>query len=360
MTNYEHRTIGAEVIRKEARQLELTANMLVGCEDFNHAVEQIACNNSHRPTVITGMGKSGIIAQKFAASLRSIGQSAIYMHPSDAYHGDLGLLVGWSGVVVMISHSGTTEELVSMVPILRHGKMIETIAIVKDRNTPLGQLCEYVIPTHCDEEADKDNLLPTCSTTAALAVCDALLIAIAKRHLGFGSSLKERFARAHPKGALGDRLNIQVNRLPLQMPYVHEKATLDKALEQMEKHNIGIVGVVSTYERKLLGVITDGDIRRMLHKHANDWVYTVESLNLPVTEVMNPKPVTFSITGLASDAATLMESHKPRPLNVLAITDYQNKLEGFLHIHQLAQIGLMTQPSVSDDENSETESELVV
>ncbi|ALX10779.1 arabinose-5-phosphate isomerase [Burkholderia cepacia JBK9] len=271
--------------------------------------------------VVSGIGKSGHIARKIAATLASTGTPAFFVHPAEASHGDLGMVTS-DDVFIGISYSGESEELVAILPLVKRiGAKL--IAITGRAESSLGTLADVNLNAAVSKEACPLNLAPTASTTAALALGDALAVAVLDAR-GFGS---EDFARSHPGGALGRRLLTYVRdvmRSGDDVPSIGLDATLSDALFQITAKRLGMTAVVDA-DGKVAGIFTDGDLRRVL---ARDGDFRA----LPITEVMTRDPRTIAPDHLAVEAVELMERHR---INQMLVVDADGALIGALNMHDL-------------------------
>ncbi|MBI1892259.1 MAG: KpsF/GutQ family sugar-phosphate isomerase [Burkholderiales bacterium] len=271
--------------------------------------------------VVSGIGKSGHIARKIAATLASTGTPALFVHPAEAAHGDLGMVTE-NDAFVALSNSGETSELLAIVPLIKR-MGAKLIALTGDANSSLAQLANVHLDAHVDKEACPLNLAPTASTTAALALGDALAVALLDAR-GFR---EEDFARSHPGGALGRRLLTHVRdvmRSGEAIPAVGIQTAVLTALVEVTKKGMAMTAVVDE-NQKPIGIFTDGDLRRLL-EHKRD-------LNqLTIAEVMHANPRTVGPDQLAVDAVQLMEQFR---INQLLVADADGKLVGALHIHDL-------------------------
>ncbi|KVE02604.1 MULTISPECIES: arabinose 5-phosphate isomerase KdsD [Burkholderia] len=271
--------------------------------------------------VVSGIGKSGHIARKIAATLASTGTPAFFVHPAEASHGDLGMVTS-DDVFIGISYSGESEELVAILPLVKRiGAKL--IAITGRAESSLGTLADVNLNAAVSKEACPLNLAPTASTTAALALGDALAVAVLDAR-GFGS---EDFARSHPGGALGRRLLTYVRdvmRSGDDVPAVGLDATLSDALFQITAKRLGMTAVVDA-DGKVAGIFTDGDLRRVLARDG-------DFRTLPITEVMTREPRTIAPDHLAVEAVELMERHR---INQMLVVDADGALIGALNMHDL-------------------------
>lgn len=271
--------------------------------------------------VVSGIGKSGHIARKIAATLASTGTPAFFVHPAEASHGDLGMVTE-DDVFIGISYSGESEELVAILPLVKRiGAKL--IAMTGRPDSSLGQLADVNLNAAVAKEACPLNLAPTASTTAALALGDALAVAVLDAR-GFGS---DDFARSHPGGALGRRLLTYVRdvmRTGDEVPYVGLDATLADALFQITAKRMGMTAVIDP-DRKVVGIFTDGDLRRVLERDG-------DFRKLPIADVMTRQPRTIGADHLAVEAVELMERHR---INQMLVTDANGALIGALNMHDL-------------------------
>lgn len=297
-------------------------------EHFKAAVEMImACPGR---TVITGMGKSGIIGRKMAATLASTGTPSFYLHPAEGIHGDLGMVTE-GDVVIALSNSGETGEVLHILPSLRRiGAKL--IAMVGNPNSTLAKNSDIVLNVGVTREACPLGLAPTSSTTAALAYGDALALALLSKRKFTAS----QFAVFHPGGSLGRKLLLTVEDIMhsgSENPLVKEDISVQDALFVITDKGLGAVSVVDD-DNKMLGVLTDGDIRRGLSKG-------VDFLKRPVTELMTASPKTITKEKLAAQALHIMESNRPKPITVLPVVDAENHVIGLLHMTDLVRQGVV-------------------
>lgn len=310
------RTIGieAEVIHS----LQSTLN-----QDFVLAVEHLL----HSPgrIVVTGIGKSAIIGQKWVATLNSTGSPALFMHGADAIHGDLGMIQP-EDTLIVLSKSGETPELRVLIPLIRDfGNVL--IAVVAQADCFLARQANYVIHTPVDREAEPNNLAPTASTTAQLVIGDAIATCL----LAMRNFTPEHFARFHPGGTLGKQLYLRVRDLMIrhEKPAVRPDATLQEVIVEMTSKRVGATAVTDT-NGKLKGIITDGDLRRMLSKSRDlsGW---------DAGTIMTRAPRTIVAGALAVDALALMRTNSITQLIVMEDEDYV----GIIHLHDILQEGIL-------------------
>ena len=272
--------------------------------------------------VVTGMGKSGHIARKIAATLASTGTPAFFVHPGEASHGDLGMITR-EDVVLALSYSGETDELLTILPLIKR-QGIPLIAMTGRPESSLARACDVHLDVSVSVEACPLGLAPTASTTAALVMGDALAIALLEAH-GFTA---EDFALSHPAGTLGRRLLLRIEDLMHtgdKIPKVDSNATLTEALMEMSRKGLGMTGIVDQ-DQKLLGVFTDGDLRRALDDDG------VDMRGAPVSQLMTRTPKSIGPDKLAAEAAQLMDTYK---IHALLVVDDDNRVVGALNIHDL-------------------------
>jgi arabinose-5-phosphate isomerase len=280
--------------------------------------------------VILGVGKSGIIGQKIAATMTSAGTAALYLHPSDALHGGLGI-VQPNDVVILLSNSGETDEIVAMLPYLKN-REVAIVAIVGDLNSTLAQRADVVLDASVDKEACPLNLAPTTSTTVALAIGDALAMTVMK----VKGLTSDDFAVNHPAGRLGKRLTLRVADLMHcdgDNPTIATGSSWIEVVRAISKGGLGAVCVVDAAGR-LAGIITDGDLRRAIEQTSN------ESLaGLTGDDFMTQKPVVATPESLAFDALRLMEERSSQ-ISVLPVVDKDDICVGLLRLHDIVRSGL--------------------
>lgn len=279
--------------------------------------------------IITGVGKSGIICRKIAATLSSTGTPAIFLHPTEGLHGDLGIL-SRNDVVMAVSYSGNTEELVKIVPaVKRFG--LPLISLTGNRNSELAKLSDVVLDIHVDREACPLGLAPTASTTATLAMGDALATVLLTAK-GFS---EEDFARCHPGGTLGKRLLLRIQEIMHtgdEIPLVSIKTTMKETLLEITGKGFGMTGVTDT-SGILVGVITDGDLRRSLEQYDN-------LLTLTADAIMTHSPKKISAKALASQGLQIMEQYAITSVFVVENNGKQKPI-GLLHLHDLLRAGVV-------------------
>lgn len=315
-----------EVLRMEA---EAVLELLPRIDDHFAAAVQMILDCQGR-TVITGMGKSGLVGRKLAATLASTGTPSFYLHPAEGIHGDLGMVTS-SDVVIALSNSGETGEVLNILPSLRRiGAKL--IAMVGNPASTLGRTADVVLNVGITKEACPLGLAPTSSTTAALAYGDALALALLQKH----NFTANQFAVFHPGGSLGRKLLLTVGDIMHkgdENPLVTADITVQEALFVITDKGLGAVSVVDA-DGVMQGVLTDGDIRRGLGKG-------VDFLKRPVRELMTTAPKTITQDKLAAQALHLMESNQPKPITVLPVIDGDRKVIGLLHMTDLVRQGVV-------------------
>ena len=315
--------LARRVLTIEARAVEALRDRLDG--NFTRAVELIL--HCRGRVVVSGMGKSGHIARKIASTMASTGTPAFFVHPAEASHGDLGMITQHD-VLIALSNSGESAELLTIVPLLKR-KGAKLIAMTGNANSTLAREADVHLDASVEQEACPLGLAPTASTTAALALGDALSIA-ALDERGFGA---DDFARSHPGGALGRRLLVHVNDIMHKgdtLPKVPLDATLSDALLEMTRKGLGMTAIVDAQDR-VLGIFTDGDLRRTLEK-------TADIHGTPISRVMKANPHTIAPELLAAEAVQQMEQYK---INGLLVADAEQRLVGALNMHDLLKAGVV-------------------
>jgi len=310
-------SLAKEVLQTEANGILAMLDRLD--QNFNQAIALIMACPSR--VIITGIGKSGIIGQKIAATLNSTGTSSFFLHPVEAMHGDLGI-VSVGDVILAISNSGETPELNMLLPnFKKRGNQL--IAMTGNLNSTLARTADAVLDVGVAREACPLGLAPTASTTATLAMGDALAVVL----LNLKQFKESDFLRNHPGGTLGDRLKVKVEEVMLtgeKIPTVSPETPFTEALAELNEKNIGAVLIVSS-EKSILGILTDGDIRRLVVKSSGIF-------SQPVGAVMTINPKTIQADLLAADALSIMQRHE---VTVLAVVNHDQQLVGILHLHDL-------------------------
>src|SRR5215469_6408155 len=313
----------AELVRTEAAGLEALAARLESAmaAGFDRAVELVVrCGEGNGRVVVTGMGKSGIIAQKIAATLSSTGSPALFLHPAEAVHGDLGVLMT-GDVVIALSASGETEEILRLLATLKR-KGDALISFCCNLQSTLAQASDVSLDCSVEREACGLNLAPTASTTAMLALGDALAVAVSLRK-GFRA---EDFAELHPGGKLGKQLAKVGDLMHTgdDIPAVALSTPMSDVIYEMSSKKLGMTTVQE--DGRLRGVISDGDLRRLLEREGG------AALTRTAGDAMNPNPQTITASDLAAHALSLLEERK---ITSLIVVDDENRVEGVIHLHDL-------------------------
>ena len=323
LTNDEIIELASEVLAIESRAVDKLRNRLG--DDFIAACK--LCLQVPGRVVVTGMGKSGHVSNKIAATLASTGTPAFFMHPAEASHGDLGMITS-QDLLLAISYSGETNEVVTILPVVKRiGAKL--LSITGNPKSTMALAADVHLDISVSEEACPLNLAPTASTTATLAMGDALAVALLKSR-GFTA---EDFARSHPSGSLGKRLLLRVSdvmRSGDRIPAVSDDASLRDGLMEMTDKGLGMTAIVGE-DMQLKGIFTDGDLRRTLDSGAD--IHATQ-----IRDVMHSNSTTASDDTLAAEALHLLEENK---ITSLLVTDSDNKLIGALNIHDLFREGLM-------------------
>lgn len=315
-----------DVLQQEAKGIENLIPTLD--QNFVNAVHMIM--ESKGRTIVTGMGKSGHIARKVSATLSSTGTPSIFLHPAEGIHGDLGMVTG-DDVVLAFSNSGETMEILNILPSLKRiGAKI--IAVVGNHNSTLAKNSDVILDASVEKEACPLGLAPTTSTTVALALGDALAIVLLSCH----HFTKNQFAIYHPGGALGRKLLMTVENVMHKgndNPVISEDSIVQDALFMMTEKGLGAVSVVDE-EGRLVGLVTDGDVRRGLETGSN-------FLQWPVDAMMTKNPRQITSDKLAAEALHIMEKNQPRPITVLPVVDGDGKAVGMVHLTDLLRQGVV-------------------
>ncbi len=313
-------SVAKKTISIEAKAIANLENLLT--QDFADAVQYIY--NSKGRVIITGIGKSAIIAGKIVATLNSTGTPAVFMHAADAIHGDLGTILK-DDVVICISKSGNTPEIKVLVPLIKNFNN-KIIAITGNVDSFLGLHSDFVLNAFVEKEACPNNLAPTTSTTAQLVLGDALAICLLNLR-GFSS---KDFAKYHPGGALGKKLYLRVGDITAQnqQPQVSPNTNVKDVIVEISEKMLGVTAVIEN--EKIVGIITDGDIRRMLRN--ND-----SFVHLTATDIMSKNPKTIAPDAMAVDALEMLEENK---ISVLIAVE-NGKYAGVVHIHNLIREGIL-------------------
>ncbi len=317
MTKKEIINIGKQVLELEAKAVQALVPRLD--ESFADAVEALSRTKSR--VIITGMGKSGLVGRKIASTLASCGTPALYIHPAEAGHGDLGMIVK-DDILVVISHSGETREINHLLEFVKRIG-IRLIGITGDKKSRLAQYSDIVLETKVEKEAGPAGVIPTASSTAALAMGDALAIALMKKK-AFG--IKD-FVFFHPKGEAGKKL-LKIKNLMhkgREIPTVSRNASMKDVLAEVSDKKLGMTCVIDK-NTNLVGIITDGDLRRAIQKYGTSF------LRKKATDCMSDSPLTIDKNDLATKALHIMEENK---ITSLIIKNKTGKIEGIIHLHDL-------------------------
>ncbi|CAP01638.2 D-arabinose 5-phosphate isomerase [Acinetobacter baumannii SDF] len=310
-------------LRIEQQAIDVLATQID--DRFNRACEiLLQCKGR---VVITGMGKSGHIGRKMAATFASTGTPSFFMHPGEAGHGDLGMLVR-GDVLIAISNSGKSDEIMMLMPLIKH-LGVPLITISRDDKGPMPQNADIALTLGESDEACPLGLAPTSSTTATLVLGDALAVALLEAR-GFTA---DDFARSHPAGALGKRLLLHVKHLMHtgeELPKVSPETPMNQVLYEISNKRLGVTTIVDEQDH-LLGIFTDGDLRRLIDKQQGF------DVNLPVSEVMTKKPSTISQEARAVEALQQLNQKK---ISQFVVVDDQNKVIGVISMHDLIQAGV--------------------
>ncbi len=314
----------ASVLASARRTLDIEARALTELNQrldasVEHAVAlMLACQGR---VVVCGLGKTGHIARKIAATLASTGTPSFFLHAAEAVHGDIGM-IGGQDLLIAVSYSGSGQELLTILP-AAHRLGVKVIAMTGHNDSELARLADVHLDVSVSQEACPLNLAPTASTTVTLAMGDALAVACLEAR-GFSA---DDFARSHPGGALGRRLLTRVAdimRSASAVPCVTQSASVFEALEEISRKGMGMTAVIDS-DGRAIGIFTDGDLRRLIERKG-------DVRKLTVTDGMSPNPRHIQSEALAVDAAVIMDSHK---LNQMLVSDDQGKLIGAVHMHDL-------------------------
>ncbi len=307
---------GKYVLETEAKAVKALASGLD--ENFAKAVELLFQTKSR--VIVTGMGKSGHVGRKIAATLASCGTPAIFIHPAEAGHGDLGMILK-EDILIAVSYSGETRELVDLLDYVKRAG-IKLISITGDKNSKLGNYSDIVLEAKVEREAEPNSMIPTASSTAALAMGDAVAIALMKKK-GFG---EKDFVFFHPRGARKKLLKIEsLMHKGRKIARVSQETPMKAVLEEITRKKLGMTCVIDNQE-KLLGIITDGDLRRLIQKFGKNL------LQKTAQDCMTPNPVTIDQADLATKGLNLMEENK---ITSLIVKNKKGEIEGIIHLHDL-------------------------
>ena len=305
------------VLRIEAQAIQDVMARLDG--RFERAVELLfACKGR---VAVTGMGKSGIVGRKISATLSSTGTPSFFLHPAEALHGDLGMLAPGDAIMA-VSYGGETREIVALLDSLKRLEM-KLIALTGNAKSTIAQASEVVLDASVNEEACSLNLAPTASTTVAMAIGDALAVSLLERR----DFRHDDFAALHPAGSLGKRL-LRVDKVMHAgdaLPKISPQTPMPEAFHEMSAKKLGMTTIVNA-DGTLAGILTDGDLRRLMEKHGG------ATLSMTAAQCLNPNPQTVKPTILASEALTLMEK---RRITSVVVVDDSRRVLGVVHLHDL-------------------------
>ncbi|WP_075340896.1 KpsF/GutQ family sugar-phosphate isomerase [Tenacibaculum agarivorans] len=316
------------ILTKAKETIELQSNSIANLTNFLDNSFAEAVNfilNSTGRVIVTGIGKSANIATKIVATLNSTGTPAVFMHAADAIHGDLGN-IQVNDVVICISKSGNTPEIKVLVPLIRNSKN-KIIAITGNADSFLGKNADFVLNSYVEKEADPNNLAPTTSTTAQLVLGDALAVCL----LDLRGFTDRDFAKYHPGGALGKRLYLRVSDLIKnnELPKVLPTDNVSKVIVEISEKRLGVTAVVDS-DNTIKGIITDGDVRRMLSK-------TTKIDELVATDIMSPSPKTINVDAMAIEALEKLEKNS---ITQILVSNENKDYLGVVHLHDLIKEGI--------------------
>lgn len=318
-----YKTIGMEVYQRELLELQKLKSTFD--ENFARACDLI--KNTSGRIIVSGVGKSGHIASKIAATMASTGTPAFFVHPSEACHGDLGMILN-NDVLIAISHSGQSSELLTILPILKN-RGVKIITITSNNNSSMAKIADVHLCTYVEEEAGPLNLAPTSSTTSTLVLGDALAIAVSS----VKDFTREDFAKSHPGGALGKRLLVKNENIMVtehNIPIVTIQNTVAEAIVEMTAKKLGFTAVVNE-DGTIYGIFTDGDLRRALS------LPKVDFNHLPIKEIIHHGCQTVSPNGMAIDALKLMQE---KSINCMVVINSNNRVIGAFDLHKIIDAGI--------------------
>ena len=311
-----------QVIRIESAAVSALENRID--DNFIKAVEIL--NDSNGKVVVTGIGKSGLIGKKIAATFTSLGKAAYFLHPTEGVHGDLGMVLK-EDVVICISKSGKTEELAQLLPIFKR-LGVKIISMTGNVNSDLAERSEVVLDVSVEEEACPFDMVPTASTTATLAMGDALAVALIQlRNFGL-----EDYALLHPAGSIGKKLILHIDDLMFsgeRLAVVNANSALKNVVYEITSKRFGATCVIDE-QKKLLGIITDGDLRRLLEKRKDFWEFNARDL-------MSLNPIVVKTGTMAADVLNIMKIYA---INQIVVVDNENHPIGMIHLHDLLKAGI--------------------
>ena len=312
-----------EVFQRELLELQKLKNTFD--ENFERACDLI--KNTSGKIIVSGVGKSGHIASKIAATMASTGTPAFFVHPSEACHGDLGMILN-NDVLIAISHSGQSSELLTILPILKN-RGVKIITITSNNNSSMAKIADVHLCTYVEEEAGPLNLAPTSSTTSTLVLGDALAIAVSS----VKDFTREDFAKSHPGGALGKRLLVKNENIMVtehNIPIVTIQNSVAEAIVEMTAKKLGFTAVVNE-DGTIYGIFTDGDLRRALS------LPKVDFNHLPIKEIIHQGCQTVSPNGMAIDALKLMQE---KSINSMVVINSNNRVIGAFDLHKIIDAGI--------------------
>ncbi len=316
--------IARRVIRTEADAVASLTEKLDS--NFERVIDLIY--DCHGRVIVTGMGKSGLVGKKIAATLASTGTPSFFMHPAEASHGDLGMVTS-DDVIIAISYSGETEELLGIIPFLKRFN-VRLISITGNLQSTLSRSADVSLDISVKEEACPMGIVPTASTTAAMAVGDAIAVALLIKR-GFK---EEDFALFHPRGSLGKKLLIKVSDLMHKgdaLPLTAPDVPMTSAVMEISTKRLGIT-IIADSDKKILGIVTDGDIRRGIERWGKNF------FDMTAEEVMTKNPRTISAEELAAKAISIMERHS---ITSLLVPDEEGRALGVIHLHDILRQGIV-------------------
>ena len=323
----------SDCLIQESKAIKNAAQNLDPIEVKNAVDLLLKCSNLNGKLIITGVGKSGIVARKIAATFSSIGLMSIYLNPLDALHGDLGVAKK-NDLSILLSNSGETKELLEIIPHLKN-RGIKIITIIGKKESNISKQSDVILETSVNKEICPLNLAPTASTAVSMAIGDAMAIS----WMQMSGVSKKDFAFNHPSGQLGKRLTLKVQDImrPIEnFKGINEKTSLKEIISEITKGEAGFVWVKDPNKLfNLIGIITDGDLRRSLQKNSYEKWGTLTAKDLMIKD-----PITISYKEMGTEALELMEKNRKKPISVLPVTNELNKIIGILKLHDLLQEGL--------------------
>lgn len=327
-------TILSKCLLEESKAISQAASKLDPCE-VEKAIKFLeSCGLSKNKLIVTGVGKSGIVARKIAATFSSIGLASFYLNPLDALHGDIGI-VGNGDVCILISNSGETKELLEILP---HLKIRNTslIALVGDIKSTIADECDAILEANVDKETCPLNLAPTASTSVSMAIGDALATVWMEKN----KISSKDFALNHPAGQLGKKLTLTLSKLMVPISKISpitNNTSIEEIIIKITSGGMGITWVKeSDSQNKIVGIITDGDLRRALKREKmNSWK------DLTAKEIMTKDPITISFRASISETIDLMECNNKKPISTMPVLSDDDEVLGIIRLHDLIQTGLI-------------------